>query len=420
MPADSVVTPVEDVSLKGSRYGLLILLAGSLTMAGAAGFARYTFPLLLPDMRIALQSTYGNMGLLATMNNGGYVVSSLLGGILGARFGARRVIFISMVLAGVFTSATGLSPSVEVAMVFQLLTGLSAGGAIVPTVGVVAGWFEPRKRGLATGVMVGGFPLSILASSYFLPQLLIRMGPDAWRYGWMVLGALVVLLGVVDLLIVREPPASLILGGNSGTQVSTRALPVDLGLVYKHPLLWHLAGVNLAIGFAGGIFSTFFVAFLVAQRAMPASQAAGAWGLVGLTGAVSGILWGYISDMIGRKIGLATGYYIFFLALAILTFVPLPVAPYLAAVLGGLTLTAGMAVTVALLGDALGARLAAPAFGFVSLFFNLGQVLSPSISGAIIDATGSFASSLIAATASGFMAATLCLFLQVKVPARAY
>lgn len=295
MPADSVLTPVEDVSLKGSRYGLLILLAGSLTMAGAAGFARYTFPLLLPDMRIALQSTYGNMGLLATMNNGGYVVSSLLGGILGARFGARRVIFISMVLAGVFTSATGLSPSVEVAMVFQLLTGLSAGGAIVPTVGVVAGWFEPRKRGVATGVMVGGFPLSILASSYFLPQLLIRMGPDAWRYGWMVLGAL-----------------------------------------------------------------------------------------------------------------------------AILTFVPLPVAPYLAAVLGGLTLTAGMAVTVALLGDALGARLAAPAFGFVSLFFNLGQVLSPSISGAIIDATGSFASSLIAATASGFMAATLCLFLRVKGPARGY
>lgn len=205
MPHESALAPGEDASLHSNKYSLLILLAGSLTMAGAAGFARNTFPLLLPDMRIALQSTYGNMGLLATMNNGGYVVS------------------------------------------------------------------------------------------YFLPQLLIRLGPDAWRYGWIVLGAL-----------------------------------------------------------------------------------------------------------------------------AILTFVPLPVAPYLAAVLGGLTLTAGMVVTVALLGDALGARLAAPAFGFLSIFFNLGQVLSPSISGAIFDATGSFASSLIAATASGFMAATLCLFLRVKGPARGF
>lgn len=268
MPHDSALAPSEDASLYSNKYSLVILMAGALTMAGAAGFARYAFPLLLPDMRMALQATYGQMGLLVTVNNVGYTISSLLGGIVSARYGARWVMFISMMLAG--------------------------------------------------------------------------------------------------------------------------------------------------------IFSTFFVAFLVAQRGLPTPEAGQIWGLVGLTGAASGIIWGLISDKLGRRFGLATSYYVFFLALAILTFVPLSLAPYVAAALGGLTLTGGMAVTVALLGDSLGARLAGPAFGFTSVFFSLGQVISPSLAGAIIDATGSFASSLIAATAFGFMAATMSLFLRVKGPARGF
>lgn len=383
-------------------------------MAGAAGFARYAFPFLLPDMREALSSTYGHMGLLVTINNIGYVISSLLGGIISARYGARRVIFLSMFSAGFFTFATGLSPGVEVALVLQFMVGLSAGGAIVPAVGLVAGWFEPRKRGIATGVMVGGFPLSMVASALFLPLVLTNLGPDAWRYGWMLLGGLVILLGLVDLATVHEPPVSAVPSGNGGSRGAAGAAPLRWGLVYKNPRMWHMATINLCIGFAAGVFSTFLVAYLIAERGLTAPEAAQAFGLVGLMGAASGILWGYISDLMGRKFGLAACYFAFSLALAILTFVPWPTVPYLAAVLGGLTMTGGMAVSVALLGDALGPRLAAPAFGFISLFFNLGQVISPSLAGAIIDATGSFASSLAAATGFGFLAATLCIFIRLR------
>lgn len=50
---------------------------------------------------------------------------------------------------------------------------------------------------------------------------------------------------------------------------------MNWGSLYRLPLLWHLAG----------IFSTFFVAFLVAQRGLPTPEAGQIWGLVGLTGA---------------------------------------------------------------------------------------------------------------------------------------
>lgn len=44
MSHESALAPSEDAFLYSNKYSLLILLAGSLTMAGAAGFARYTFP----------------------------------------------------------------------------------------------------------------------------------------------------------------------------------------------------------------------------------------------------------------------------------------------------------------------------------------------------------------------------------------
>lgn len=392
--------------------GFLVLLAGTLTMVAAYGFARYSVPVILPYMRDALGAGYGHMGMIVTANNTGYVVSSFTGGFLGARFGPRRVISASLACAGLATFATGFSPSIEFAIVMQFLAGLTAGGAVIPSIGLIAEWFEPRKRGVATGVMVGGFPLGILLSSLFLPVILTGLGEGAWRYCWMILGVLVVLLAVVDLVIVRDRSPGPRPDGAPAGGSPVQAPPLRWGLVYKSRSVWLMCAINITIGFGMGIFTTFFVAYLVDQRGLSAPEAAQAWSMVGLFGLGSGLLWGYISDKLGRRFGLAACYYGYFLALAILTFVPLPAAGFVAGALAGLTITGGMAVFAALLGDTVGPRLAAAGFGLISFFFNIGQVVSPPLAGAIIDLTGSFAASLIAATVFCFLSASLCLLLR--------
>ncbi|MDO9536334.1 MAG: YbfB/YjiJ family MFS transporter [Bacillota bacterium] len=50
-------------------------------------------------------------------------------------------------------------------------------------------------------------------------------------------------------------------------------------------------------------------------------------------------------------------------------------------------------------GDYVGPRLAPAAFGFVTLFFALGQVLGPAFGGYITDLTGTFRPSLVSAAA---------------------
>ncbi|MDO8691197.1 MAG: MFS transporter, partial [Dehalococcoidia bacterium] len=392
--------------------GFLVLLAGTLTMVAAYGFARYSVPVILPYMRDGLGAGYGQMGMLVTANNTGYVISSFIGGFLSARFGPRRVIAASLACAGVATFATGFAPSIEFAIAMQFLAGVTAGGAVIPSIGLIAEWFEPRKRGIATGVMVGGFPLGILLSSIFLPVILTGLGDGAWRYCWMILGVLVVLLAIVDFAIVRDRPVGPRPDGAPPGGPTVQAPPLRWGLLYKSRSVWMMCAINITIGLGMGIFTTFFVAYLVDQRGLSAPQAAQAWSLVGLTGLGSGLLWGFISDKLGRRFGLAACYYGYFLALAILTFVPLPAAGFVAGALAGLTITGGMAVFAALLGDTVGPRLAAAGFGLISFFFNIGQVISPTLAGTIIDLTGSFAASLIAATVFSFLSATLCLLLR--------
>lgn len=397
--------------MKQNRYGLVILAVGSLTLVGAGGFVRYTFPLLLPAMRADLAANYGQMGLVATGNSIGYVISSFVGGILSTRYGARRIITASMFLAGVATFAMGFTPSVEMAVALQFLAGLAAGGCIIPAVGLAAAWFEPSKRGVATGIIIGGMPLGILISSRLLPLILGSMGTGAWRYGWMAMGVLVILMGVVSFLLIRDRPKETLGGAIGEGQGLAPGSPINWGLAFKNRAVLLLCSLNFSIGLAGGIFATFFVAYLVAQWGLTQSQASDAYGLVGLAGAASGLLWGYISDVIGRRLGLASDYYLFFVSLAILTFVSLPGAEYAASFLGGLTLYGGMTVTVALVGDAVGPRMVPAAFGLISLAFNTGQMISPALAGAITDATGSFTPPLIMATLFAFGAASVCFWL---------
>src|SRR3990170_6036000 len=197
-----------------------------------------------------LWASYTLMALVATVNSIGYVISSLAGGALGSRYGPRRVIPTSMFLAGVTTFATGLSPGVEFALAMQLLAGLFAGGAIIPAVALAAAWFEPGKRGMASGIIVGGMPLGILASSRLIPPLLTGFGQAGWRYGWMVMGVVVALLGVVALLLVRDRPREASPGGGAEKR-DTSAAPLDWGLAYKNRAIWTLCVANFCTGLSG-------------------------------------------------------------------------------------------------------------------------------------------------------------------------
>lgn len=378
---------------QGVHYGYVVLLTGILTVTGALGLARFGYTMILPAMKQGLALNNSQMGFLATGNFVGYMLFSLVGGFLASKYGPRTIIACSMLLAGLTMGLTGLAGGVGMALAMRTLTGLGSGGSNVPVMGLASAWFAPRRRGMATGLMVGGSGIALVLTGYLVPAI-NASGPDGWRTSWLVLGGTVVLLGLLALAFLRNSPREkgLLPVGAEGAEApaGVPAEPPQWSQVYRSRALWQLGLIYTFFGFSYIIYATFFAAYLVQEKGLTQAAAGNLWAWLGAISMVSGLVWGSLSDQIGRKYGMA----IVFALQAVCFFVFAGASSYggylLSALLFGLTAWSIPGIVAAACGDLVGARLAPAALGMVTLFFSAGQALGPSIAGILADASSSF------------------------------
>jgi len=385
------------------HYGWIVLLVSTLTVLGALGFARFGYTLILPDMQAALDLSNTQTGGLATANFVGYLTLAVVGGFLASRYGPRRVVSLSMLLVGVTMVLTGLVNSLQGALLWRLLTGVGSGGSNVPAMALLPAWFAARRRGLATGIAVGGSSVGLMITGPLVPRILESFGEQGWRYSWFVLGGTVLLLGLLAFVLLRDRPADKGLRpvasepagktqaeGQPGSPQVVRASPLDWGKVYRSGAVWHLALVYVAFGFSYIIYVTFFAKYLQTEGGYTREAAGNLWAVVGWISIFCGLIWGTVSDLIGRKVGLALVYLTQAVSFAAFALWQSPGGFTVSVVLFGLTAWSIPGIVAAACGDYLGSRLAPAALGFVTLFFGLGQAAGPSVAGAIADASGSF------------------------------
>jgi MFS family permease len=133
--------------------------------------------------------------------------------------------------------------------------------------------------------------------------------------------------------------------------------------------------------------------------------------MVGWLGLGCGILWGWISDRIGRKYGLALvclAQGIAYLLFAVWT---TRTGLWISVVFFGLCAWSIPAIMASACGDRLGPKLAPAALGFVTMFMGVGQALGPSVAGRIADQVGSFAPAFLVAMAAALVGAVASLLL---------
>ena len=133
--------------LWGYLAPLSLLSAVMFFLVGGATDAFNAFT--IPFLNVENGWTEGAANLCATI---AAVVMALFGGALMDRFGARKVVSIALLvsivgnIAGLFwTSDAGI-------LVTRALEGCGYGAAMTAGPGIIAMWYEPKKRGLANGV----------------------------------------------------------------------------------------------------------------------------------------------------------------------------------------------------------------------------------------------------------------------------
>jgi len=126
------------------HYGWVVLAMGAMVVFASLGLGRFAYSVVLPAMREGLGMDNRGAGALATANLIGYLSFSVIGGLLAARFGPRRVIAAGLMLAAVGMAMTGLARSIAAAAVWRALVGIGSGASNVPVMGLMAAWFAPR------------------------------------------------------------------------------------------------------------------------------------------------------------------------------------------------------------------------------------------------------------------------------------
>ena len=180
--------------------------------------------------------------------------------------------------------------------------------------------------------------------------------------------------------------------------------------------MWLLGLVYLAFGFSYIIYMTFFIKRLVADGGYTREAAGRLFMVVGWVSTVCGLIWGTVSDRIGRRATLFIVYLIQAAAFALFAVWARPAGFWVSAVLFGLTAWSIPAIMAAACGDVLGARMAPAALGFITLFFGLGQAAGPSVAGAMADRSGSFAGAFLLAAGVALLGAVGTILLRGPKP----
>ncbi|MBN1556801.1 MAG: YbfB/YjiJ family MFS transporter [Lentisphaerae bacterium] len=393
--------------MRKPHYAWVVAVTALAAVFAALGVARFGYTLVLPSMQAGLGMDNTQAGILATANLAGYLALAAAGGALASRYGPRLVLTAGLLVAAVGMIFTGLADGFRTAAVWRAVTGLGSGAANMSAMGLFAAWFGRRHRGRAAGIGVAGSSVALIVLGPLVPGLLNAVPEHGWRVCWFVYAGMAGLLAAAGYLLVRNRPADMGLAAYGGTEAPGEpgAGQLAWGRVYRSGRVWHLGCTYAAFGFSYIIFMTFFAKHLIMAGGYTKAAAGRLFMIVGWCSLCCGLIWGFVSDRIGRKWALAIVYAIQAAAFACFGLWIAPTGFLMAAVLFGLTAWSIPAIMAAACGDLLGGRMAPAALGFITLFFGLGQAAGPAVAGAMADAAGSFAPALLLAAGVALLGA---------------
>ncbi len=411
------------------HYGWIVIFMGLLTTIAAHGFGRMSYTVILPSMKTALDLTYTQMGWLGTGNFVGYLTMAIVGGFLAARFGTRIVITIALILMGATLILTGLAQSFGFAFAMRLLTGLGNGASYVPAMALGSAWFAMQRRGFATGIVSAGIGIGMMIAGFGVPQVLNAFGAEGWRYSWYILGGAVTIIAGIVYLFVRSRPDEMGLQQVGEIQQETESSASDSGETQKAPALqwtevikmgavWYLGVVYFFYGMSYIIYLTFFTSYLH-DMGVDQIWAGRLFGWLGALSIFCGVIWGGISDRLGRSKGaalaylvLALAYIIYALSFFIYQAYEIKFGFILSAIFFGLTAWSIPTIMAAAAGDFVGPRLAPAGLGFITLFFGIGQAIGPALGGYLRDVTQTFTIPFLVAAAISLLGMLSSFYLK--------
>src|SRR5262245_26974266 len=385
-------------------YGWLIVGIAFVTMAIGVT-ARTAFSLLMPPL---IDEFGWDRGLAAGAFSFGFLVSAVLGPIVGRVMDVRGPRVVIMTGVGLLSAGLFLAPYIERPWHFYATLGVLVGGGANMMSYTVHSQFLPnwflRRRGLAISIAFAGAGVGAIVLLPWLQSIILS---DGWRAACWTIGLLVVLAVVPLNLLVRKKPQEIGLMPDGEARLAAASGPRHAPHIADPTwaaVEWTLARAVRTARYWWIVLSYFCA--LVAWYAVQVHQtrylteigfaplvAAWALGAVSVIAIPGQIILGGLSDRIGREwiwTAGCSGFALSYAALIAMEHAPSAVLLYamvFAQGFFGYALTSVMGPIVAEIfeGPHYGAI-----FGTVTVALIGGGAAGPWIAGLIHDATGSY------------------------------
>ena len=341
--------------------------------------------------------------------------AAFFGGLWMARKGPRIVALTGATLygLGVFLASFSANKLWWLYLSYGFIGGLGLGlGYIVP-VAVLVKWF-PDRRGLITGIAVGGFGAGALITAPVATRLIQSVGVLP-TFAYLGIGYLII--AIIAALFMQNPPEGYQVQGwtPSARQTAERAShDYVLGEALKRWQWWALwailflntsAGISL-ISQEGPIFQEL--------TKVTAIVAGGMVGIASLGNGVGRVFWAWVSDLITRR---ATFTVMFIFQVLLFWFLPSITSSSIMTIVAFVILMCyggGFGTMPAFTADYFGPKNVGPIYGLMLTAWSFASVFGPLYIARMRETTGHYGGALH--VIAGVMAISILLPIVVRPP----
>lgn len=202
-----------------------------------------------------------------------YAAAAPLAGLVGDRFKRKTLIIAGLVFWSLITVATAFSRNYTQLVLCRALEGFGEAFYFPASMALVSDYHghDTRSRALSihqssvyAGTIAGGSVAGYMAQHY------------GWRSSFYLFGWLGVLLGVVLLLLLKEPQrgqSETVEDGHAAPDLRQPNILASIGAILKTPMFWVLMFVFVGANFVAGIFLTWMPTYLKRTFQMSLSMA---------------------------------------------------------------------------------------------------------------------------------------------------
>ena len=372
------------------------------------------------------------MGIVMSAFFWSYALLQLPAGMLADRFGQKIVLGMAVFWWSLATAVTGLASGFKSLVALRVMLGVGEAGSYPSNAGIATRWFPRQERATVAGIFDSG---SKLGGAIALPLIAWLLAVFDWKVTFAITGTLGLVWCVVWVLVFKNSPAdhrrvsaselAYIRADEEAPRQNGAALAdVPWYRLFAHRNIWAMCIGFFMINYNSYFFITWLPTYLVKERGMSMMEMGFMASLPLILSMVVEIFAGWASDRVyasGRLsltatrklfliIGLLMASSIGFAAFAAS---PLVAVALLCVAKSGTTVAASQ--VWALPGDVAPRNMVSRVAGIQNTVSNMGGVVGPVVTGAIVGSTGSFVAALLFSSALIVIAMLNYLFLLGKV-----